>query len=174
MSQRVLARKLGVAVGTVNRILTELADAGYVEVFDRGVRPFAYRLTGVGARYQRQLSLQQYSTALHSLRRHEDRIRAVLRDVKDRGLTRVVFYGAGDIMDATCRVALEVGLDVVGAVDDDPARQQVQRTGLVIGSPQSINHLKPDAVLITTFRHAEEIQLKIEPGLREAVQVLEL
>jgi len=174
VSQRSLARRLGVAVGTVNRILNELAAAGYVDVFDRGVRPFAYRLTGEGERYQRQLSLEQYSTALHSLRRHEERIRAVLHGVKDRGMRRVVFYGAGEVMDATCRVAREVGLEVIGAVDDDPTKQKVQRSGIVIGSPQAINHLKPDAVLITTFRHAEEIQLKIDPGLRETVQVLEL
>src|SRR6266568_3626279 len=159
VSQRVLARRLGVAVGTVNRLLNDLTDAGYVEVFDRGVRPFAYRLTGEGERYQRRL---------------EERIRAVLNELKNRGLNRVVFFGAGDVMDATCRVALEVGLEVIGVVDDDPAKQKMDRAGIAVESPQSINQLRPDAVLITTFRHVDEIQLKIDPALRASVQVLEL
>jgi len=174
VSQRVLARRLGVAVGTVNRLLNDLTDAGYVEVFDRGVRPFAYLLTGEGERYQRRLSLEQYSTALHSLRGLEERIRAVLNELKNRGLNRVVFFGAGDVMDATCRVALEVGLEVIGVVDDDPAKQKMDRAGIAVESPQSINQLRPDAVLITTFRHVDEIQLKIDPALRASVQVLEL
>ena len=48
ISQRALARRLGVAVGTVNRLLNDMVEAGYVQVFNRGVRPFAYKLTNDG------------------------------------------------------------------------------------------------------------------------------
>ena len=99
VSQRTLARRLGVAVATVNRLLNDMVDAGYVEVSDRGVRPFAYRVTGAGARYQRRLSLEQYSSVLSSLRRLEQRIRSTLCELKDRGVKRVVFYGAGQVME---------------------------------------------------------------------------
>ena len=174
ISQRVLARRLGVAVGTVNRLLNDLADAGFVEVFDRGVRPFAYRVTGDGERYQRQLSLEQYSTALHSLRTHEDRIRTVLGELKDRGLRRVVFYGAGEVMEASYRVAYGLGLQVVGVVDDDVTKQGLRKGGLVVEPPGAINDLEPDAVVITTFRHAAEIQLKIDPSLRSSVELREI
>jgi len=174
ISQRVLARRLGVAVGTVNRLLNDLADAGFVEVFDRGVRPFAYRVTGDGERYQRPLSLEQYSTALISLRTHEDRIRTVLGELKDRGLRRVVFYGAGDVMEATHRVACQVGLQVVGVVDDDASKQGSHKAGLLVQPPSAINTLEPDAVLVTTIRHSGEIQLNMDPSLRASVEVWEL
>jgi predicted transcriptional regulator len=48
VSQRTLARRLGVAVGTVNRLLSNLVEAGYVQVFNRGVLPFAYKVTDDG------------------------------------------------------------------------------------------------------------------------------
>src|SRR5216117_2467217 len=78
ISQRTLARRLGVAVGTVNRLLSNMVDAGYVQVSNRGVRPFAYTVTDDGQRYQRRLVLEHYSWVLGSLRRLEQRIRAKL------------------------------------------------------------------------------------------------
>ena len=86
----------------------------------------------------------------------------------------MVFYGAGMVMEATHRVASGVGLDIIGVVDDDAAKQGLRKAGLVVGPPRAINELRPDAVLITTFRHAEEIHLKIDASLRAAVEVREL
>lgn len=174
ISQRALARRLGVAVGTVNRLLGEMVEAGYVQVSNRGVRPFAYRVTDDGQRYERRLGLEHYSSVLGSLRRLEQRIRAKLGELKSRGVERVVFYGAGDVMEATCRVAGAVGLQVVGVVDDDPAKQGAYNAGWVVEPPSAINELEPDAVLITAPRQAEEIQLKMDASLRSSVEVWEL
>ena len=174
VSQRALARRLGVAVGTVNRLLSDMVEAGYVQVFNRDVRPFAYRVTHDGQRYQRRLGLEQYSWVLGSLHRLEQRIRAKLLELRTRGVERVVFYGAGDVMEATNRVASGVGLQVVGVVDDDPTKQGQRKGGLVVSAPSAINELEPDAVLITTLRHAEEIQLKMDESLRASVEVWEL
>ena len=174
VSQRALARRLGVAVGTVNRLLSDMVEAGYVQVFNRDVRPFAYRVTHDGQRYQRRLGLEQYSWVLGSLHRLEQRIRAKLLELRTRGVERVVFYGAGDVMEATNRVASGVGLQVVGVVDDDPTKQGQHKGGLVVSAPSAINELEPDAVLITTLRHAEEIQLKMDESLRASVEVWEL
>jgi len=139
VSQRALARRLGVAVGTVNRLLSDMVEAGYVQVFDRDVRPFAYRVTDDGQRYQRRLGLEHYSWVLGSLRRLEHRIRTKLRDLRSRGVERVVFYGAGDVMEATYRVASGVGLHVVGVVDDDLTKQGQQKHGLTVKAPSAIN-----------------------------------
>jgi DNA-binding MarR family transcriptional regulator len=174
ISQRALARRLGIAVGTVNRILNDMVRAGYVRVPDRGVRPFAYRVTDDGERYKRRLSLEHYSWVLGSLRRLEQRIRSALSELKDRGVKRVVFYGAGEVMEATYRVASGVGLDVIGLVDDDATKQGLRKAGLLVEPPRAINELRPDAVLITTLRHAEEIQLKVDASLRSSVEVWEL
>ena len=77
-------------------------------------------------------------------------------------------------MEATNRVASGVGLQVVGVVDDDPTKQGQRKGGLVVSAPSAINELEPDAVLITTLRHAEEIQLKMDESLRASVEVWEL
>ena len=158
----------------MNRFLNDMIEAGYVRVFNRTVRPYAYKVTDDGKRYQRRLSLEHYSRILSSLQRLEQRIRSTLGDLRRRGVNRVVFYGAGEVMEATYRVACEVGLQVVGVVDDDAGKQGLRKAGLVVQPPSAINALEPDAVLVTTVRHAGEIQLKMHPSLRASVEVWEV
>lgn len=174
VSQRALARRLGVAVGTVNRLVSDMVEAGYVQVFNRGVRPFAYRVTDDGRRYGRRLGLEHYSWVLGSLRRLEQRIRTILLDLKERGVKRVVFYGAGDVTEAAFHVASTVGFQVVGVVDDDPTNQGLRKGGFLVRPSSVINELQPDAILITTLRHAEEVRLKMDASLRSYVEVWEL
>src|SRR5207245_3223644 len=99
-----------------------MIEAGYVRVFNRRVRPYAYKVTDDGARYQRRLSLEHYASVLGSLQRLEKRIQSTLGDLRTRGVQRVVFYGAGEVMEAPHRLACQVGLPVAGVVDDDPSK----------------------------------------------------
>jgi hypothetical protein len=94
--------------------------------------------------------------------------------MKEEGIHRVVFYDAGDVMEVAYPLAQSVGLQVIGIVDDDPGRSGLQKGDLVVGSPDCIGRLEPDAVVITTFRHASEIQAKISAGAQWAIKMLEL
>ena len=174
ISQRALARRLGLAVGTVNRFLGDLIEAGYVRVSNPRVRPYAYKVTHDGERYQRRLTIEHYSSVLSTLQRLEQPIRAKLSELKSRGVQRVIFYGAGDMMEATYHVASGVGLHVVGVVDDDPTKQGVRKGPFVVEPPSAINDLEPDAVLITTLRYAHEVQVKLNDSLRSSVEVCEI
>ena len=174
VSQRKLAERLGMAVSFVNRQIGEFVDNGYVQVVDPSVRPFAYRLTRSGKEYCQRLSHQHYRSVLGSFRDVQDRIRRRLREIQRSGVKRLVFYGSGDVMEVTFALATSLGLEVIGLVDDDPAKQGTTRGAMVVEPPVSIGDLEPDAVLITTFRHAREIRGKIDPGLHWSILVLEL
>ena len=93
ISQRVLADRLGMAVSAVNRHLHDMIEAGYLQVANRNVRPFAYKLTISGKQYRQLLSHEHYSWVLGNLRAVEQRISSALRELKRRGVTRMVFYG---------------------------------------------------------------------------------
>ena len=162
------------AVGAINRHLHDMIEAGYIEVANRNVRPFAYKLTHNGKNYRRLLSHEHYSWVLGSLRAIEQRISSALHELKRRGAKRLVFYGAGDIMEVTCRLTSAVGFEVVGVVDDEVAKHGKTKDGLVVQTPGAINQLEPDAVVVTTFRHARAIQRKINPALRSSILIWEL
>ncbi len=174
ISQRVIADRLGVAVSAVNRHLHDMIEAGYLEVANRNVRPFAYKLTISGKQYRQLLSHEHYSWVLGNLRAVERRISSALRELKRGGVTRVVFYGAGEVMEAAHRLAKVVGLEVLGVVDDDVSKHGSMKVGLVVRPPSAISQLELDAVVITTLRHAREIRAKIDPLVGSSIQVWEL
>jgi hypothetical protein len=161
VSQRSLAEQLGMAVSLVNRLIAELVSDGHVEVVDPNVRPFAYRLSAGGRDYRRLLSHAHFASVVGTFREVEERIRQRLRRLKHEGANRLVFYGTGNVMEVTYPLALAEGLEVVGLVDDDPIKHGESRGMLVVEPPGRIEALEPDAVVITTFRHAGEIQKKL-------------
>jgi DNA-binding MarR family transcriptional regulator len=174
VSQRRLGEILGMPASRVNRIIRLLVGLGHVEVVDGSVRPFAYRLTVPGKLYLQELNYDNYAAVVGRFRQVQERIRARLVEVRRTGAQRVVFYGAGDVMEVAYPLAQEIGLHVVGIVDDDPKKWSRGGGEASVRRPSSIQHFIPDAVVITTLRHADEIRLRIEPAVPVGVNIVEL
>lgn len=173
VSQRAIAANVGMAASRVNRIIHDLVQAGSVAVSDPTLRPYAYRLTPRGRAYMQELSYDHYASVVGRFRQVEARIRTRLAELRNLGAEKVVFYGAGEVMEVAYLLAQRLGLRVVGVVDDDPSKHSTERR-IVVGPPASISQLAPDAVVITTFRHAEEIRNRVRPFAPSALRVIEL
>jgi DNA-binding MarR family transcriptional regulator len=174
VSQRRLAEAVGMATSRVNRIIGKLVEAGRVEVADQAVRPYAYRLTPEGRRYLKELSYAQLASVVDRFREVQQRIQRRFSDVRRQGVERVVFYGAGEVMEVALPLAEEAGLKVLGVVDDDPARHGPRNGSVAVADASAIGHLRPDAVVITTFRHAARIRRALGPRVVPAVEVIDL
>lgn len=175
VSQRTLAERLGMAVSRVNRLLSELLELGHLQIVDDAVRPYAYRVTARGETYRRRLRHQNLQTVVGNFREAQQRIRSRLAPLGDQGVGRVVFYGAGEIMEVTLPMAEALGLEVVGVVDDDSTKHGAERAGRVVRAPGCIPDMAPDAIIITTFRHAHEIHERIGEGrVPDSTPVIEL
>jgi DNA-binding MarR family transcriptional regulator len=174
VSQRTLAERLGISAGLVNRLLRELVDDDRLEVMDPAVRPFAYRLTRPGEEYLRRLRHDRYQAVLADLHSMQGHIRGRLREIRAEGVERVVFYGAGEILEVVLPLAEGLGLEVLAVVDDEPGKQGTERAGLPVGCPTGLAGLNPDCVLITTFRHAAEIRERLGRDLGARLPIREL
>lgn len=174
VSQRSLAESLGMGLGVVNRRIRTFLDAGFIRVVDPSVRPFAYQLTPVGEGHRTRLRHRRYEGVVGELREMQRHIEERLATLKEMGMLRLVFYGSGEVMELTLPLAEAQGLEVVGLVDDDPAKHRISRGGLDVRPPDAVPSLEPDAVLITTFRHAGEIKEKMDPEVRLGLPVMEL
>jgi len=171
VSQRDLGEEVGMAASVVNRLIRELVSLGHVRVVNDRVRPFAYQLTGRGREYHHRMRYEHVQSVVGTFREVQERIRRRLREMEARGVRRVVLYGTGEVMEVTYPLAEELGLDVVGLVDDDTAKHGTRKRGHVICGAGSIPRLGPDAVLITTFRHARGIAERMGDVAWEAVVV---
>lgn len=148
--------------GFIGSNLHQMIKAGHIRIVDPNVRPYAYRLTPDGERYRRRVSHAHYRSVLRSFRDVERRITSRLKDLRRRGAHRVVFYGSGEVVEITYPLAMALGLKVIGPVDDDSTKHGTTKAELSVQPPSRISDLQPDAVVITTFRHAEEIRKKID------------
>lgn len=174
VSQRALADSVGMAASQVNRVIQSLLAERHLRVADDTVRPYAYALTPDGQAQLRRLSYARYAAVVDDYRRVEARIRDRLGQLVGAGVERVAFYGAGDILDVTLPLACEVGLEVAGVVDDDPARQGTTRGALQVGPPTELGSFLADAVIVTSFRHAERIRERLSSDPFMVPRVVEL
>ena len=74
----------------------------------------------------------------------------------------MVLYGAGEVMDLTKPLAESVGFDILGIVDDNSELHGSIRAGFVVQSSQALRKLRPDAVVVTTFKYAGEIEQRLQ------------
>jgi hypothetical protein len=153
-----LAERVGISVGFLNRCLQQLVKNGHVRVADCGVRPFAYRVTAAGKHHHDHLMYEHYRSVLGGLLGLERRVEERLCGLQKKGVQRVVFYGAGEVMSIAHKCALLIGLNVMAVVDDDIVKHGQVKDGLPIHAPTSLDSLRPDAIVITTLRHAPEIR----------------
>ena len=174
VSQRALAEGLGMGTARVNRLISELMESGHLAVVDRNVRPYAYRLTDAGERYLRQLRHEHYRLVMDDYRRVRRRIGARLKELRKEGLQRVVFYGAGEVMDVSFPLAETAGLEVVAVVDDDKKKQGAESVAGVVQDPARLSELSVDGVVVTSFQHAGDILDRVRNELGDEAQVVAL
>jgi DNA-binding MarR family transcriptional regulator len=174
VSQRQLAGDVGLAASQVNRVIRGLVADGHLRVADDSVRPYAYRLTPTGEKHLRTLSYERYATAMDHVRRVQDRIRRRLSRVRDQGVRRVAFYGAGQLMDVAFPLARAAGLELVCVVDDDPVKQGTRTGELTIAEPTILGRVAVDALVITSIRHADGIRQRLASGIAISVPVIDL
>src|SRR5690242_13678186 len=101
LSQRLLAQRLGVAVGLTNIYLKRLVKQGYVKVFHFQRRPAARKRLRyvVTARGLAEKSRLTYEYMLHTLtlyRRARQTLHEALARLAHDGMKRVALYGTGD------------------------------------------------------------------------------
>ena len=84
-----------------------------------------------------------------------------LDSISKQGVKRVVFYGAGDVMEVAFVISHEANIELLGIIDDDKAKQGTKKFNFIIGGPETIPGLKPDAIIITSMRYKDKIAKRI-------------
>lgn len=144
-SQRILASELGIALGLVNAYLRRCVKKGLVKVRGTPARRYVYFLTPQGLAEKSRLTLQYMSTSFEFFRRAKADCLAQLQGARAAGVQTVVLAGQSDLAEIAALCALEQGVEIVGIVDPDGAREPY------LGLPvlRRFEEAVADAVLIT-------------------------
>lgn len=173
LTQRTLGQQAGLSPAVVNQYLYEFLQQGLVERTPLNRRDYCYRLTPRGQDLRRELMVAYIRETFQLFQHGKEELARILREHQRRhDLTRVIFYSAGQVTEVLLQALEETPLELLAIVDDDPAKQGKPFFGYPVVPREEILSLRPDAVIVTTFRYRQQILDKLRDVEARGVRVL--
>ena len=114
VSQRHLARQLGVALGLANSYLKRCVKKGWVKVQQAPANRYLYYLTPTGFTEKSRLTAEYLSTSLGFYREAGDSCQRVFDECARNGWHRLLICGMSDLAEIATLRAMERGVTIVG------------------------------------------------------------
>lgn len=171
LSQRALASRLGIALGSANQLLRSLIAQQWVRGVPGDGHRIRYVVTPDGAAARARMAREHLGRALASYGTIRDRVRSRLaacrRDGPDGESApppAVVLYGTGEVAQIAFTCAADLGVQLVGFVDDArresflgfPVRQPSQVASMALDGQQF------DWLVVATFVDHDAIRGRLE------------
>jgi predicted transcriptional regulator len=168
VSQRELAKRLGIALGLVNSYLKNFVAKGFIRIKNYPQNRYAYLLTPNGMAEKARLAYQHvnYFTSLYTVTRQDYLL--LFRELAERGVSQVNFCGVDEVAEIAWLSLQEAGLALGGVMDDsNPGRDFMGRQ--VVGlSPEYLSGYQP--VVITSLKRAAQLRFRLlELGASDSI-----
>lgn len=122
LTQRELARELGVAVSLANLSIRRLVRQGLVRVVACHPTKSRYFLTPKGAEERSRLACTQLEWSFTRYQELRDQVRRILQPHVDSGARRFAIWGAGNAAEVAYICLLDSGLDEIAVFAGDGVR----------------------------------------------------
>ena len=166
VSQRGMAKQLGIALGLANSYVKHCAKKGLIKVQQAPARRYAYYLTPHGLTEKSRLTASYLAHSFAFFRRARAQFGEVFTIAAGLGQNRLALLGDGDLTEIARLVSLEKGVKVVGTVTLSDL-VTLQRDLCALG--------EIDAIVVTTLDDPREAyRCAIELFGKDRVHVPEL
>jgi DNA-binding MarR family transcriptional regulator len=143
VTQRSVARELGIALGLANAYLKRCVRLGLIKVSQVPTRRYAYYLTPQGFAEKSRLTANYLAHSFSFFRRAREECDALFAEAVSKGQKRLVLIGAGDLAEIAGIVAHEHALEILGTVAADHDPEQLASAVAKLGAA--------DAVIVTAL-----------------------
>ncbi len=175
VSQRHLARKMGVALGLANSYLKRCIRKGYVKISEAPANRYLYYLTPQGFSEKSRLTARYLSISFSFYRKAGDSCRRAFASCNRNGWHRIVLCGVSDLAEIASIRALEMNIEIVAVYDPDSGREYFVSKPVAVTLGALPAH---DAYLLTDLEAPHdsyrELAARIDPGLLVVPDVLRL
>ena len=113
VTQASLSKRLGIAVGSVNWYIKRLVNRGWVKVSHLNRTRLQYDLTPEGTAVFTQRAMQYAKDSLKIYKLFRQKAKAIVEDLRSKGITRVYLDGNDEIMDILRLTCLEAEISLV-------------------------------------------------------------
>jgi DNA-binding MarR family transcriptional regulator len=117
VTQRRLARELGIALGLANAYLKRCARKGFIKIRKVPLNRYAYYLTPRGFAEKSRLTAKYLAVSLDFFRTARRDCTEVLGLCRARGWRHVALYGAGELAEIAVLSAGDADCEIAGIVD---------------------------------------------------------
>lgn len=144
VSQRSLAKELGIALGLANLLLRRMVNRGFIRLVRIQPNRVLYFITPAGIAEKARMTVAYVARNVQSYRDARDRIRARFASISQESAwisadeKRIIFYGAGDVAEIGYICLQDTDLRLVGVVDPGLRREFF---GLPVRSPDDLSGL---------------------------------
>ena len=157
ISQRKLSDRLGVAFGVTNACLKKMIRKGLIKVKGINHKRIVYYLTPDGFTEKARLTYHFLHYTVNYYISLKKNIASKLDLIAKTGIKRILYYGAGEVMEVALICLSETDFELVGIIDDSADKKGKKIFGYSIYGQEAIEMLKPEAVLVTSVRYKKEI-----------------
>ena len=155
LTQRALAKRIGIALGLTNLMLRRLATKGYIKIVNVQKSRLSYLITPQGVLEKARLTREYIQCSLFLYRNVRGLLRRRLAQWATTGRQRVLLCGTGELAEIAFLTIQELGLELVGVVEDPPARERF--LGLRVHAIERWTAASYDLLIVTSLqsgRHA--------------------
>lgn len=153
VTQRSVARDLGIALGLANAYLKRCVRKGLIKVNQAPANRYLYYLTPKGFSEKSRLTAEYLSSSMTFFRRAKGQCDSMLKQCADAGWTRIGLLGAGEIAEIAILCNAEYKLDLT--VYDPDAEKDGRLAGIPVVNTLPLPSAV-DAVIITDLQAAQE------------------
>lgn len=150
VSQRELARRLGVAVGLVNSYLKNFVAKGYVRVKNYPRNRYSYLLTPKGFAEKTRLAYQHlsYFNNLYTVVRRD--YQALFCRLAESAVKGVIFCGVDEVAEIAYLSMRDAGMELVGVIDEKVAGQEF--FGHLVKSLDDLGQMGQVPIVVTSIK----------------------
>ncbi len=171
-SQRDLAGELNISLGLVNSFFKRLVKKGFVKLTSIPKKRIKYILTPRGAVEKTRLTYEFIQHSYDFYKETRQKLRDLYTDLEKQGITRIVFYGAGDLAEIAYISLQETTIQLVAIVDD--AKRGTRFMKFLVADPTRLNGISFDRILVTTMISRNAILQKIAQSNISSDLVIEI
>jgi DNA-binding MarR family transcriptional regulator len=167
-----MAGELNISLGLVNSFIKRLAKKGYLKITSIPKNRIKYILTPRGAAEKTRLTYLYIQHSYSFYKEARQKLRDLYIDLEKQSLTRIVFYGAGDLAEIAYISLQETSIQLVAIVDD--VKMGTQFMKFVVTDPVRLESFAYDRILVTTINSRGAILERIRQSGIPPDRVLEI
>jgi len=155
ITQRALARELGIALGLANAYLRRCVRKGLVKMRQVPFNRYAYYLTPQGLVEKSRLTAEYLAVSLDFFRRARTDCATLFRQCEARGWQCVALYGAGDLAEIAVLSAGETAVEVLCVIDPEEPGRRCGGLAIVPDLDTAVSRLgtqRLDGIIVTDTR----------------------